>query len=292
MREILIGGCVSLVITIIKNMMWKRVSLVNKSDNKINRRIECKLDKGKVLIIKFINKIPGMGSIWVLLGVVMGTWFECFNTIYCDPTNDDNNTSGESNIEKKNDTNNEKNNDMENKKVTGNSESNIDKNNDKNDTDKKTDNSDDKKYNFSGSVDKGAVKEAIQGVVEGIGSALPTVIGGFAGVSLGGTIMKVSGGLPPFQKAVLGVGTAVVGAFGVSTSAGLGREMVKNVCKSKEVESSGSGIGSASGSEVSESKGGNGVDGYIASVLEKGDELSPLQMILDYEIILGLLILI
>ena len=102
--------------------------------------------------------------------------------------------------------------------MTGNSESNIEKNNDKNnDTDKKTvtGNCDDKSYKFSGSVDKGAVKE---------------------------------------------------------------------------VESSGSGIGS--GSEVSGSKGGNGVDGYIASVLEKGDELSPLQMILNYEIIFGLLILV
>lgn len=35
----------------------------------------------------------------------------------------------------------------------------------------------------------------------------------------------------------------------------------------------------------------SGKDGIIPSILESGDELSPLQMILNYEIILGISIL-
>ena len=47
----------------------------------------------------------------------------------------------------------------------------------------------------------------------------------------------------------------------------------------------------SNGCDVSVSTGGSGADGFIASVLERGYELSRLQMILNSEILLGLLIL-
>ena len=133
---------------------------------------------------------------------------------------------------------------------------------------------------------KGIVKGAAQGVVEGIGNVIHAVIGGMVGASLGASIIKASGKLPPVQKAALGVATAVAGWIGVTIGTGLGREFVKNVSKTKEVGSSES---SGSGSNVSASKGVYGYI-YIFSVLE--DELSPLQMILNYELISCILIFV
>jgi len=83
----------------------------------------------------------------------------------------------------------------------------------------------------------------------------------------------------------------VVGAFGVPVGTGLGKEIVKSASnsKSKELESSLSG----SDINISSSTGGNGknVKDFIkSSILEK--ELSPLQMILNSEIILNVLILL
>jgi hypothetical protein len=86
---------------------------------------------------------------------------------------------------------------------------------------------------------------------------------------------------------MLGVGTAVAEAFGVHVVTGLATEVVKKVSKSTE------GASSGSGSNISSSTGGNGKnvkDFIIPSILEK--ELSPLEMILNYEIILCVLILV
>jgi hypothetical protein len=47
----------------------------------------------------------------------------------------------------------------------------------------------------------------------------------------------------------------------------------------------------SNGCAVSVSTGGSGADGFIASESARGEEQSPLQMILNYEILLGLLIL-
>ena len=84
--------------------------------------------------------------------------------------------------------------------------------------------SDDNSYQFGGSVGKGIIKEAVQGAVEGISNAAPTVIGGIAGASLGGAIMKSAGKLPPVQKAIIGVTTAVFGSLGVWAATGFGKE--------------------------------------------------------------------
>lgn len=76
---------------------------------------------------------------------------------------------------------------------------------------------------------KGLIKEAVQGAVEGIGNAVPTLIGGMAGASLGSAIIKSAWKLPPVQKAALGVATAVIGGLGVTVATGLVKEAVKNL---------------------------------------------------------------
>jgi hypothetical protein len=69
------------------------------------------------------------------------------------------------------------------------------------------------------------IKEAVGGIVAGINSAAPPVIGGIVGASLGKAVIKASAGLPPVQKAILGVGTAVLGGFGVTVATTLGKEV-------------------------------------------------------------------
>lgn len=86
---------------------------------------------------------------------------------------------------------------------------------------------------------------------------------------------------------MLGLGTAVAGAFGVNVASGLGTAVVKSANKSTEVESS------LRGSNISSSTGDNGKnvkDFIIPSILEK--ELSPLEMIINSEILLCVLILV
>ena len=87
----------------------------------------------------------------------------------------------------------------------------------------------DKSYHYSGSVEKGIIKEAVQGVVEGIGNIVPVVSGGIAGAGLGSAIIKSSRGLPPLQKAALGV--AIGGSLGVSVTSAVGKEIAKNIIK-------------------------------------------------------------
>ena len=192
----------------------------------------------------------------VICGAGVSIYFENFYTIYCDPIDGVNNSEGINNDQNKGTVK---------------------------DTEKG--NSEDNSYKISGSIAKGVIKEAVQEALEGIGTAVPTVVGGMAGASLGNAIIKSAGKLPPAQKAVLGVVTAAVGGLGVTLATGFGRELVKNMTKDKGAESS------ASVSDVNVSK-GRDADGFIHSVLEKGDELSPLQMILNYEIIFALLILV
>ena len=157
---------------------------------------------------------------------------------------------------------------------------------DESESEKSNDNStNDKSYHFSGSVEKGVVKEVVQGVVEGIGNIVPIVVGGLAGAGLGSAIIKSSSGLPPLQKAALGVATAIGGSLGVSVSSSVGKEIAKNIFKKNEIMKD-----SSVGVEVVE--GVEGVkDEYIPSILENGDEMSPLQALLNYEIIICLLIL-
>jgi hypothetical protein len=138
-------------------------------------------------------------------------------------------------------------------------------------------------YNIS--VAKGEVKEAVEGVVDGISKAVPVVVGGMVGVGV--AVIKASKSLPPVHTAVLGVGTAVAGAFGVNIASGVGTAVVKSVTTSKEVESS------VSGSNISSSTvdiGENVKNFIIPSILEA--ELSPLQMLLNTEILLCVLMLL
>jgi hypothetical protein len=84
----------------------------------------------------------------------------------------------------------------------------------------KGNNDKDKSYEFSGSVGKGVVKEIVEGVIGGIKDVVPTVVGGMVGSGLGVAIIKNASGLPPAQKAALGIATAVGGSLGVNISAG------------------------------------------------------------------------
>ena len=79
--------------------------------------------------------------------------------------------------------------------------------------------------------------------MEGIENAVPALVGGggcIVGGKLGVAAMAMKG-LPPVQKAVLAVGTAVVGGFGVTFGAGLAKNALKRVSSSTNLpESSGS----------------------------------------------------
>jgi hypothetical protein len=185
------------------------------------------------LIKSFIWRTIILGILWTCLGI----YFD-LNIIFCDNTDDtDNETSN---------------------------------NNNNNNNNKGTN---DKSYHYSGSVEKGIVKESVQGVVEGIGNIIPAVAGGIAGAGLGSAIIKSSSGLPPLQKAALGVATAIGGSLGVSVSTGVGKEIAKNIMKKNE-----------NVKDYSD-------DDKISSILEFGDDMSPLQALLNYEIIICLLIL-
>jgi|SRR5882762_2663390 len=113
------------------------------------------------------------------------------------------------------------------------------------------------------------IKEAVEGAVEGISNAIPAAVGGMVGGSLGVAVIKASKSLPPVQKAIVGVGTAVVGAFSVSTATGVSKELVKNLTSSKEDAKP---LSVSSESNNKSGSGDSGNDGFIASVLESGDE--------------------
>ena len=81
----------------------------------------------------------------------------------------------------------------------------------------------------------------------------------------------------------------MVGAFGVTGGTVVAIELVKN--KSKKTEEA-NPLSVSSESNNKTGSGDSGKDWLIPSILESGDELSPLQMILNSEIILGISILL
>ena len=237
--------------------------ITSSKDNNININ-DNKDEDNKVLKNKLSNKLVKF-IINIILGLFIYLWvgieFGFFNTIYCDSTDGDNNNTVDSNKNNKSAS--------ENKDVKG-----------KNKEDS---------YNISANVGKGMIKEAVEGAIEGIGKSVPVIIGGMVGGSLGVAAINASKSLPPVQKAAVGVVTAIVGSFGVTSATGIAKELVKNVSKSKEEENP---VNVSSVSNNKTGSGDSGKDGLIPSILESGDELSPLQMILNYEIILGILILL
>jgi hypothetical protein len=246
-------------------LIWNKGNKVD-NENKIsenNMKLIIKKNLINKLVKIIINIIKGL-----FIYLVVVDLFGFFNIIYCQPMD------GESSSNSNNNVDSNKNNkiDSENKDVKGKSK---EKNEDS--------------YNISANVAKGMVKEAVEGVVEGITQVVPAVIGGMVGGSLGSAIIKASNTLPPGKKALLGIGTAVIGSLGVGIATGLSKEIVKNASNNKEAESY------LSGSSASTNTKGNGdsnKDDFIASVLENEDKYTPLQMILSYEIILGILILV
>lgn len=229
----------------------KDINNINDNNNK-DKDEENKLLKNKLInsnrLVKIILKII-MGLFIFLWG---GLEFGYFNTIFCDPT------------------------DGESTKIAS-------ENKDGKGKEKQGDS-----YNLSASIAKGVIKEAVEGAIEGISNAVPVIVGGMVGGTLGVAVIKAARTLPPVQKAALGVGTAIVSAFGVTGSTSIARELVKNVSKKEE----GKPLSVSSLSNNTTGSGDSGKDGLIASILESGDELSPLQMILNYEILLGVVILL
>ena len=225
-------------------------------DNKNSNENKDKKNKFINRLVKFIiNIILGL-----IIYLVVGVEFGYFNGIYCEPTDGESNNNVNSNKDNKITS--------ENKDVKG----------------KEADS-----YNITANVGKGMIKEAVEGAVEGISNVIPTAVGGMVGGSLGVAVINASKSLPPLQKAIIGVVTAAAGAFSVSTATGLAKELVKTVSNSKE-DAKPLSVSSVSNNKLI--SGDNGKDDFIASVLENGDELSPLQRILNYEIILGILILV
>ena len=245
---------VSFIFTVIKRLIKNKGFNKDKGGNHSEPIMKNKLSNKLVKFI--INIILGL-FIYLWVGIEFGF----FNTIYCDSTDGDNNNTVDSNKNNKSAS--------ENKDVKG-----------KNKEDS---------YNISANVGKGMIKEAVEGAIDSIGKTVPVIIGGMVGGSLGVAAINASKSLPPVQKAAVGVVTAIVGSFGVTSATGIAKELVKNVSKSKEEENP---VNVSSVSNNKTGSGDSGKDGLIPSILESGDELSPLQMILNYEIILGILILL
>ena len=264
-NKCLFAFCITFVFTVIKGLI---MSKVNKRKNEKDKKSEgmkkeCNGVDNKLLNNFWINKLVKfiINIILVLLiYLVVGIEFGYFEAIYCEPTDSESNNNVNSNKDNKITS--------ENKDVKG----------------KEADS-----YNITANVGKGMIKEAVEGAVEGISNAIPTAVGGMVGGSLGVAVINASKSLPPLQKAIIGVVTAAAGAFSVSTATGLAKELVKTVSNSKE-DAKPLSVSSVSNNKLI--SGDNGKDDFIASVLENGDELSPLQMILNYEIILGILILV
>ena len=274
----------------IKNRKYKlnKMVILDMKDNMNNKFINnIKYSMKKIMemsIFKWIIKLIGYILIMLGIGIRSGS----FNSIYCKGTdygdNSNSNSKRNSNSNSNNNYNNnnnnnnndnDKNNDRDNNKVKG-------KEKDKNENDNKT-------FNVSGNVSKGMIKEAVEGIVAGINSVVPPVIGGIAGVSLGKAAIKASSGLPPVQKAALGVATTVITTYGVTDASGLGKEVGSSKNKGIEISVSGPKISSStkiSSTEVNEES----VKNFsVPSMLDK--ELSPLELILNYEIILSVCIL-
>jgi hypothetical protein len=208
-------------------------------------------------LVKFILKIIMGLFIYLWVGIEFGF----FNTIYCDSTDGESNTNVDSN---KNIKSVSENNDVKGKNKEGDS------------------------YNISANVGKGMIKEAVEGAIDGISKSIPVIVGGMVGANLGVAAIKASKSLPPLQKAAIGIGTAIVISFGVTASTGVAKELVKNI--GKKTDEAKPSFSSASTNKTG--SGDIGKDDLIPSVLESGDELSPLQMILNYEIILGISMLL
>jgi hypothetical protein len=240
----LFGFFISFIYTILKYIVFKNTKIENKIENNKDNN---KDNNTNNIEPNIYNKLYNFIKL-IIIGYIVWKFFGVGNIAYCDDPSGESNNSNNTNSTNSN-TNTDKNNDTVKNKVKGSNDENS--------------------YNFSGSVGKGMIKEAVQGAVVGISNAIPPVMGGIAGASLGGAIIKASSKLPPTQKAALGVATAVIGGLGVTVATAFGKKIVKPESNSKEVSSSES---SGSGFNPSTSKEGNA---YIPSILE--DELSPLQ---------------
>src|SRR5579885_2565274 len=119
-------------------------------------------------IFNFILKF----SIFIIICLSLGICFDLFNIIYCDETDSETETDTEK---------------EENNKKS--------QNKGKDDDQKKDSSQNENSYNYTGSVEKGIVKEVLDGVFEVIGKVIQNIAGAAAGAKLGSAIIKSSPGL-------------------------------------------------------------------------------------------------
>jgi hypothetical protein len=227
-----------------------------------------------------LNNFIGKGSIFILIcsaaAASLGICFDLFNTIYCD---DDSETENDNDKEGNNKESQNKGKEKEDIAAAK-----------KNDHNSGSSQAAANSHQYSGSVDKGIVKEAVEGVIEGIGNFAPGVIGSLAGAKLGSAIIK-STNLPPLQKAGLGVLTAASGAAGIILATNSAKNLTMNLNKKYEKSKTDSER-LLSMSQNSDTDTDTDTDIDISSILEYGDEISPLQALLNNEIAILLLIII
>jgi hypothetical protein len=178
--KFLLGFVVSFCFTIIKTVIViKKTKNINKKEPQKISNTPYKKDKEyyrRALINQIINKIRNLNLYYFSAFITrVFVFFINSSTIYCATTESS---------------------DVSNKSKT--EEKEIKK---------------DKIYKISASVAKGDVKESVRGAVEGIESGIPVVEGGLAGGQLGAPAIKAASKFSPFQKAVLGVTSAVVVSF-------------------------------------------------------------------------------
>ena len=246
------------------------MSEVNKRKNEIDKKSEgmkkeCNGVDNKLLNNFWINKLVKfiINIILVLLiYLVVGIEFGYFEAIYCEPTDSESSNNVDNNKDNKNENKNDNKNDNnnDNKDVKGKGK----------EKEKKEDD-----YNISANIPKGVIKET----VEGISNVVPPLVGGLVGGKLGAAVIKASNSLPPVPKALLGVGTAIMGAGGVTYITAAVKDLTKN----------NSSVNTPSINNKP-SIGDSNKDDFIASVLESGEELSPLHNLINHEIVFSILI--
>jgi len=191
----ILGFVISFVVSILKNKKDNKKDTNNTKDTKDTKMFFISYIRD---IVKFIKKFILKVTILVSLFTVADSCFGIFKTICEDPTDSGNNSDGG-------------NNDQNKGPVT-----NIEK-----DKGKTEDNSD--TSNLSLSAAKRMITDAVQGAVEVMGNAVPTLIGGMAGANMGKAMIKFAGKLPPIQKGAFWVGTAIVGSLALTVATVFGK---------------------------------------------------------------------
>lgn len=185
-------------------------------------------------------------------------------------------------------------------------------------------NNDDKNYQFT--ISKSFVKDGFDSLFKVLSDSLPEIVGGIGGAKIAAASIKSAGSLPPLQRGLVGVLTGGAGAL----TLGLTGTAIKNIRKAtdsgaddilvkiprsylEEIAKNYKGddelviktvkklvefdkninkteTGTNIGVETTTGVGGDGGN-FIPSVLESYDNLSPLEILINCEILINIMIL-